>query len=208
MIPTENKMPELYPELGRLQPQLLLAGAFVGNGTLSSNAALMRREVIRLMDKAIFEYSLARQAIIDQIAEGQRPYEELLKGRIIYMFGFTDHMENCVNATRRLIALMQHLRGDRSAPSQDRIKRRLINAHADPLIDIRDTLEHMGEMISKDEILDGHPVVIALGDDQATIQLGRHSLSFLSLSTILRALHSEAVGLLERLHAVRPRRAE
>ncbi len=201
MIPTENKMPQLYPELGRMQPQLMLATVFVGNGSLSQNAALMRRHVIRLIDKAIFEYTLARQAVLDQIAESERPYEELLTGRVIYMFGFTDHMENCINATRRLLALMQYLRSDLSSPPQDKIKGRLIDAHASPLIDIRDTLEHMGEKISKDEILDGHPVVLSLGDDQASVQLGRHAISFLSLAIILRSLHSEAVSLLERPHA-------
>jgi hypothetical protein len=202
MIPTENKMPQLYPELGRLQPQLMLTAAFIGNGTLSQNAALMRREVVRLIDKAIYEYTLAQQAIIDQIAETHRPYEELVKGRIIYMIGFTDHMENCINATRRLVALLQNLRSDRSAPLQDKIKRRLVEAHANPLIDIRDTLEHMGEIISEDKMPDGHPVVIALGDDQASIQLGAYSLSFQSLSIILRALHSEAVILLAQPHAI------
>ena len=201
MIPTENKMPQLYPELGHLQPQLMLIVVFSGDGTLSQNAALMRREAIRLMDKAIFEYTLARQAIIDQIGEGQRSYDEQIRGRVIYMCGFTNHMENCINATRRLIALMQHLRGDRSAPLQDKTKRRLIDAHADPLIDIRDTLEHMGEMISNGKIQDGHPVVIALGDDQSSVQLGKHSLSFQSLATILRALHAQASIFLECPHA-------
>ncbi len=200
MIPTENKMPQLYPELGRLQPQLMLTTTFVGNGSLSSNAAGMRHEVIRLMDKAIFEYTLARQAIINQISEGQRPYEELVEGRVIYMHGFINHIENCINAVRRLIALMEYLRSDRSAPLQDKTKRRLISALADDLIDIRNTLEHMGEMISESQILDGHPVVIAIGQDQASIQLGKHTLSFQSLTSMLRALHSEAVNLLERPH--------
>ena len=37
------------------------------------------------------------------IEERKRPAEEMAKtGRYIYMFGFTDHLENCINAVRRL----------------------------------------------------------------------------------------------------------
>ena len=112
-------MPSLYPALERLQPRFILTAAFAGNGTLSRNATQMRKNVIRLVDKAIFEYTNARNAILNQIAESQREYEELLKGRIIYMFGFTDHMENCLNAIRRILGLLERLRSEANAPVQD-----------------------------------------------------------------------------------------
>jgi len=201
MIPTECRMPSLFPELERLQPKLLLLVSFIGNGTLSQNAALIRRNLVRLVDKAIFEYSLARQAVLDQIAESQRSYEEMLNGRIIYMFGFTDHMENCLNATRRVLDLLQHLRADLSAPIQDRITRRLVDAHADSLIDIRNTFEHIGNTINNNEFGENQIVVLSFGEDQSSVRIGKHSLSFSSLVTILKAVHSEAKKLLEEPHA-------
>ena len=201
MVPTKCNMPSLYPELERLEPQLLLLSAFIGNGTLSRNAGLIRRNLVRLVDKAIFEYTLARQAILDQIAEAQRPYEEMLKGRIIYMFGFTNHMENCLNAVRRVIGLLEALRSDTSAPAQDRITRRLVDAHVAPLIDIRDILEHMGSAVNADEIQDGHAVILSRGADESSLCIGAHSLSFSSLATIIKAVHSEAKRLLEEPHA-------
>jgi hypothetical protein len=203
MIPTECRMPSLYPELERLQPRLVLLVAFVGNGTLSQNAALIRRNLVRLVDKAVLEYSHSRQAILDQIAESQRSYEEMVKGRIIYMFGFTDHMENCLNATRRVLDLLQHLRADISAPIQDRITRRLVDAHAEPLIDIRNTFEHIGNAINNNDFGESQVVVLCLGDDQRSVRIGKHSLSFVSLVTILKAVHSEAKKLLEEPHARR-----
>jgi hypothetical protein len=201
MIPTECKMPSLYPEIERLQPRLLLVSAFIGNGTLSQNASLMRRNVVRLVDKAVYEYTLARQAILDQIAESRRSHEEMVKGRIIYMFVFTDHMENCLNSVRRALDLLQYLRSDISAPAQDRISRRLIDAHSEPLVDIRNTLEHIGGAINGSEIDDQQFVVLGLGEDQASVCIGKYALAFSSLATIIKAVHFEAVRLLETPHA-------
>lgn len=199
-IPTTCKMPALYPELERLGPQLLVLTAFVGNGRLSRNGGLLRRNIVRLVDKAIFEYTLARQAVLDQIAESQRPLEELLSGRIIYMFYFTNHMENCVNAVRRVIGLLEALRSDTSAPVQDRITRRLTSAHAGSLLHLRDLLEHIGSAINADQIWDGHAAVLSLGPDESSVCIGAHQLSFFSLTTIMSALHAEAKRLLSEPH--------
>jgi len=138
--------------------------------------------------------------VLDQIAESQRSYEEMVGGRIIYMFGFTDHMENCLNATRRALDLLQHLRADLSAPAQDRIRRRLIDAHAGSLIDIRNSFEHVGDAINNNEFGEGEMVVLSYGDDQSSICIGKHSLSFNSIATILRGVHEEAKRLLEEPH--------
>ncbi|MBN5152903.1 hypothetical protein JY458_18220 [Stenotrophomonas maltophilia] len=194
-------MPSLYPELERLQPRLLLLAAFIGDGTLSRNAALIRRNLIRLIDKAVYEYSLARQAVLDQIAESQRSYEEMLGGRVIHMFGFTDHMENCLNATRRSLDLLQHLRADLSAPAQDRITRRLIDSHAGSLIEVRNTFEHVGDAINNNEFGEGEMVVLSYGDDQRSICIGSSSLTFNSIATVLRGIHEEAARLLKEPHA-------
>jgi hypothetical protein len=200
MIPTECNMPSLYPVLERLHPKLLLTVVFVGNGSLSQSASLIRRNLVRLVDKAVYEYSNARQAILDQMQESQRSYEEMLGGRVIYMFGFTDHMENCLNAIRRVLDLLQHLRADISAPAQDRLKRRLIESLSGSLVDIRNTFEHVGSAINNNEFGDGSMVVLGYGEDQHSVCIGNHTLSFHSIATILRAAHAEAKRLLEEPH--------
>jgi hypothetical protein len=203
MVPTECRMPPLYSELQRLQPRLILVVAFVGNGTLSPGAAAIRRNLVRLVDKAIHEYSLAREAVLNQINEAQRSPEEMRGGRVLYMFGFTDHMENCLNAMRRVLGLLQHLRSDMSAPPQDRLARRLIEAHTGSLIDVRNTFEHFGSAINNNEIGDGQMVVLSYSDDQNGVCIGNHALSFDSIAKILRALHAEATTLLEAPHQER-----
>lgn len=198
MIPTECKMQALYPDLEKLIPSLMLTVAFIGDGTLSQNAALVRRNLVRLVDKAISEYMLARNNLLLQIAESQRPAEQLLSGRFLYMFDFINHMENCINAIRRAIGLLEYLRSDRSAPTQDKVQRGIVNADVQSLIDIRNTLEHMGDCINN---FNGHkPVMLRLRDDQSSLEIGNFSLSFDSIAKILNTIHQEANNLLEKPH--------
>lgn len=199
-IPTECRMPSLYPDLPRLQPRLLMVTFFIGDGSLSQHAALIRRNVIRLVDKAIYEYSFAREAVLDQINESHRSNEEMLNGRVIYMFGFTDHMENCLNAMRRVLDLLQRLRADTSAPVQDRVARRLVEAHAGSLVDVRNMFEHIGDAINDNEFGEGQMVVLAYGDDENGVCIGEYSLSFHSITAILKVMHAEATRLLEEPH--------
>lgn len=110
-------------------------------------------ELERLQPRLL--HSLTRQPALNQIPESQRSYEEMLGGRIIYTFGFTDHMENHLNAARRALDLLQYLRADLSAPAQDRIRRRLIEAHADSLVDVRNGFEHVGSGVNNNEFAKG-----------------------------------------------------
>lgn len=185
-------MPALHPELMPLLPAELL----FSSDHLSENAYLMRKNIVRLIDKAIFEYSHAREAVLDQISEKQRPTEELMKGRIIYMFGFTNHMENCLNATRRVLELLKRLKADPSAPAQDRSRRKTIERESKSLVKIRNTLEHMGEDIYKGVYSGGKPAILGLSNDENSVCIGCHSLPFNSLVSVLRELHAEALHLL------------
>ena len=187
-------------ELQPLAMQLLLVTGFIGDGTLGRGAALARREIIRLVDKTVNEYGYARAAIFAQIAEANRSVEEMQKGRKVYMFNFTDHMENCINAIRRLLRLMEILRKDQSAPQQDRTSRRLVEANQNALIDVRNVFEHLNDAIVGNEIEDGCPVMLCLGDDQTSVRIGKHNLTFASLVSVIKSLHSEATALLIKPH--------
>ncbi len=172
--------------------------ASFGEDSLSPKATTLRSNIVRLVDKAVREYMFARNAILEQVAECQRPVEELMKGRVLHMFGFVDHMENSINAIRRVLKFLELLRSDRSAPPQDRTRRRLVRAHSEPLIGIRDTLEHIGERLDKGPISNDQPVILKLGDDQESIILLDSRLTFSSIETILRAVHDEAKDLIQK----------
>ena len=146
MIPKDCKMPDLS-ELERLQGALTLRVVFTqADAKNGRKAALLRRIFIRLMDKSITEYEEARKALDLQVQESKRPPEEMQEtGRIIYMFSFSDHMENCINAVRRLLRLLERINAEKDAPIVPRDKKRFLSSQGKRLIDLRDAFEHMDE---------------------------------------------------------------
>ena len=146
MIPKECKMPDLS-KLEQLQGVLTLRVVFTqADAKIGRKTALFRRVFIRLMDKSIAEYLEARTALNSQVQESKRPPKEMQEtGRIIYMFSFSDHMENCINSVRRLLRLLERINSDKYAPIIPRDKKSLISSQGKSLIRFRDTFEHMVE---------------------------------------------------------------
>jgi hypothetical protein len=197
MIPSFCHMPSLQGQCEPLTPTLLLRLGFVGDGTLGRKAALYRRLIVRLVDKAVYEYNMARQALVMQIEEGQRPTEEMkLTGRIIHIFGFVDHMENCLNATRRLLWGLDHIKREASAPPIARPIRQSIAAHAKEIFAIRDVLEHITERIDRGDTRSSEPVLLAISDDGQGVALGKACLRFESIALVIRHSHAFASELL------------
>ena len=193
MIPYECKMPDLS-KLERLQEALTLRVVFTqADAKIGRKAALYRRIFIRLTDKAIVEYSEARSALDYQVQESKRPVKEMQEtGRIIYMFSFSDHMENCINSVRRLLRLLERINGDKDAPTIPRDKRRLLSSQGKKLIDLRDTFEHMDERIQRDEIGTNEAIMVKLCGSADRIEIGPHQITFLELAGIISKLHELA----------------
>jgi len=53
--------------------------AFIGDPGVNQKERLYRRNFVRLVDKGISEYQMARNAILADIAEAKRPYEDMVK---------------------------------------------------------------------------------------------------------------------------------
>lgn len=197
MIPTVCKMPDIsdldYPLKSRL-----MIHALIGNKGLSRKEGLYRTNFVRLVDKAIKEYQLARSSIIDQINEAKRPPEKMAReGRILYIFNFTDHFENCINATGRLLKQLESIKSDTGRLAIPKDIRRLIEAHSRAIPDIRNSAEHMEKIIQKDEIQEGQPVMLSIGGDGDRAVLARHEIRFNELATAIRRLHEVALDILD-----------
>jgi len=191
MIPTELKMEDLSG-LEKLQPTMILNLSFAqGDKDISRRTALHRRVYIRLVDKAVDEYLGARKLIVAQIAEGQRSTEEMTRnGRYIYMLKFVDHMENCVSTVRRILRFLDILKGNQDGLAFSRNVRKHIESLTTPIVDVRNTLEHMDERIQKDDIQENEPVMLKVTDSQDGIMIGGQSLKFSTLSTLIKQLHT------------------
>ena len=193
MIPKECKMPDLS-KLERLQGALTLRVVFTqADAKIGRKAALFRRVFIRLMDKSVAEYLESRTVLNSQVQESKRPPKEMQEtGRIIYMFSFSDHMENCINSVRRLLWLLERINCDKDAPTIPRDKKRLLSSQDRKLIDLRDTFEHMDERIQKDEIGANEAIMVKLGGSDDRIEIGPHQITFLELAGIISKLHELA----------------
>jgi hypothetical protein len=193
MIPKECKMPDLS-KLERLQGALTLRVVFTqADAKIGRKAALFRRVFIRLMDKSVAEYLESRTVLNSQVQESKRPPKEMQEtGRIIYMFSFSDHMENCINSVRRLLWLLERINRDKDAPTIPRDKKRLLSSQDRKLIDLRDTFEHMDERIQKDEIGANEAIMVKLGGSDDRIEIGPHQITFLELAGIISKLHELA----------------
>ena len=203
MIPTSCELPDISNECPALTPAAMLRFGFLGTG-LGDKSAMVLRTAVRLTDKGVIEYRRARGVVLAQLAEATRSAEEMTKnGRVIYMFDFIDHMENCINAIRRLLALLNTIKEDPTIPDNSPIKIALGHALCKEVFDFRNTIEHMEERIESGQLKDGQPVVLRLSDDSKSIEVGKHCISLNSLASLLVALHAAVNSLTQ----VPPQRA-
>ncbi|ADE14433.1 hypothetical protein Nhal_1279 [Nitrosococcus halophilus Nc 4] len=198
MIPTECKMEDLSALEG--QVMTLTANLVFGPGdkNISRRTALNRRLFVRLVDKGLDEYETARRHILAQLAEKQRTPDEMAEqGRVIYMLKFVDHMENCICTVRRILRLLNHLKGNQDGLEFPRIVRRQIDSLADDVVDMRNVVEHMDDEIQKDNIEENESVMIQLLDSQDGVKVAGESLKFSRLGTLLRRLHELSKNMAE-----------
>jgi len=195
-LPSECKMSDLAgldsPLVGRLIIQLL-----VGERGLSLKTSLYRRNFIRLVDKALREYHEAREAILAEIAEANRPPKEMSRdGRSIYILAFTDHIETCINAVRRLYKLLERIKAEKQSPELPRELRRQVETREGTVVEIRGAIEHMDELILKGEAGVGKPIMAAGSENWDAVVISDYELKFEELAMVLRAMHEIALYLL------------
>lgn len=185
-IPKTCKMADLSDLRSLIGPTIVQG--MLGDPGLSRQASFHRREFARLLAKAIREYQLAREAILDQMAEVQRPVRQLIKtGRLWHMIGFTDHFETCINATYHCI---QNFEGMRAELKVDRTNRKALEAAAKNIPEMRHKLEHMDEIIRKGELRPGEPIMIALAETDDKALIAGEEIAFVDLERTLRRLHA------------------
>jgi hypothetical protein len=195
-IPKVCKMPNLSG-LNPLIGHLVIQDVFLRKHGFSHDAKLYRRHFIRLVDKALDEYDKAREAILAQIKEAKRPTQEMVEhGRIIYMFTFVDHIENCINAVSRLYKFLERIKSEKLSPEIPREIRRLVETQAQSITDIRNTVEHMDDKIQKGEIASDKLLMLSLNDESDGVAILDFEMKFSDLGIVLKKMHEIALSLL------------
>jgi len=175
----------------------LIVQLLAGERGLSPKTSLYRRNFIRLVDKALWEYHEAREAILAEIAEINRSPEEMSRdGRNIYILTFTDHIENCINAVRRLYKLLERIKAEKQSPGLPRELRRQVETREETIVRIRGAIEHMDELILKGEAGAGKPIMAAGSENWDAVVVSSYELKFEELAMVLRTMHEIALYLL------------
>lgn len=186
--PPECKMPDLS-DLDTLTNRLIVQ-SLIGEAGINRKVSLYRRNFVRLVDKALLEYAQAREVILDQIAEANRPTEEMLRnGRYFNIFGFTNHIENCINAIRRIYKLLERIKTEKESPTIPREIRRLVESKSESIGVLRNVVEHIDEIIIKDELAPNKPIMLAITKNSEGITISHYDIKFTDLAILLKNIH-------------------
>jgi hypothetical protein len=186
--PPEDKMPDLS-KLPQLTNRLMVQ-ALVGEPGITPKVSLYRKNFVRLIDKAIIEYREARQVILEQIGEAKRPAKEMEKnGRYINVFGFTNHIENCINALCRVSKLLNRIKTEKGSPKLPRDLRKTVEKDSLNINEIRNKVEHIDELIHNDELAPNKPIMLALSEDSSSAMISDYELKFSDLSLLITKVH-------------------
>jgi len=190
VVPTVCHMPEVVNQGPALRACVLLQDAFVGDPGWTEKGLTLRKHFIRLVDQTIREYASARLCVLAQVEEEatREPGPTC-----IYMFNFVEHLENCFITCRRALHILEGLKKEGLV---DRPRRRLVEARKQVIVDIRNSVEHMGEALANSELPDGEVPVPYLSEDGYRIELTKYSVRVDDLAAVLRDLQSIAASLL------------
>lgn len=188
MLPLHCYMPDLADRRTfRLQSFSLLQG-MIGDPGITRKQGSYRRNFCRLVDKAIYEYQVAREAILDEIyACTQR--RDWPDGRPLFIFGFIDHFETCINAANRALRIFDRLKGDALLAELARDQRRSLEAHSRSLVTLRNAIEHVDNVICNDEMPEGRPVMLGFNDSGDRAVIGTYEVGFSDVALTLRKLY-------------------
>ena len=180
-------MPDLS-HLETLIPYLMTSLMTAGGEKLTEKERLYVRVFVRLAEKAINDYKTTRKYVIAEVEEMQRSTKEMMReGRQLYVFGFINHVENCLNAVRRLFSLLDSVKSESGGLSIDRSLRRRIETHYEKVKNIRVAVEHIESKIQEGETTG--PVMLTISDDDESVEIAGHSLRFEDLARVLEHFH-------------------
>jgi len=190
-IPKECKMPDLSG-LDTLINRLLVQ-VLVGDPGVSKKVARYRKNFVRLVDKALWEYDKARESILADVARANRSIKGTGKSSSEYNFiKFTNHIETCINAVSRLFKLLERIKSEKQSPAWPRELQRLLETKGESIANIRNAVEHIDEKIQKGEIGPGKPIMLTVSENDEALIVANYEIKFEELAMVLNKMHEIA----------------
>jgi hypothetical protein len=193
MLPTACNMPDLSVLQTRSSQGALILQRLIGaDANFPPAMASYRRNLVRLADKAVSDYSDVRNLVLSQIAEMQRPPNEMQRGRQIFMLRTIDKLEDCIITVRRLFRYFEKVRTDPSQFPLDRLLKRQLQSVEYSIRQTRDLIEHLDADIRDEKISIGQNTAPALDAETRTISLASARLPVDTLARAIRHFHEFA----------------
>ncbi len=169
---------EDFPDLSKLIKLIgiylvaSLAGLVQKNGTEFERAAALAS---RLVDKAVSDYRDAK-IYFEKEKTGEKGF--------LYAVNTINYLENCLNAVSRVYKLLPLLS---SVYASDNSK---------PLADIRNSIEHIDERISRG--VEG-PLVPYVTEDNLSIRINGDQINIVDLANEISRLHNEILSIFSKI---------
>ncbi len=194
-LPKECKMPKIdinHRAVSRYW------GARIVGADIGFKPEMYRAVFVRLTDKALYEYNMARNAVLAQIERKDisHPLVTTIGGTPFYIVVIGNHLETCINATRRALDILDRIIHYREFPFFiNRAHRKNIERYYKRIKEMRNKLEHIEKEISKDEIKKGQPIFLTINEDASEVKMGDEKLNLISLARVVSNLHKFALEL-------------
>lgn len=175
----QNKMPDISGLMTAVGCYLAssLAGSFQSRGYDKNKNTFITR-FVTLIDKAKYEYSMAREAVSEEIKEKSMTYDEIIKrgdGQYLYITKITNHLENCIITLGILFKLLKKL--DKSTYEELNTKN---------ITDIRNSIIHIEDRITQG--INGG-IILKINEEGTLISLLDHELFISDLAEIIKKLN-------------------
>jgi len=197
----ECKMPDildLQRSKGKLMAHFMICQLVGAGENFPEKLSSYRANIARLMDKAIYEYSEARDYVLLEIEEPKRSVEDMVKnGRYFYFHIIANHLENCIITVNRLLRYFDKVKSGKDSTPLDRTLKRHIESLATDLTAVRNLIEHMDQDIYDGKKKIEENVMPLLNSDASEIKLLSTILKTEELATIIRKLYEFAHEFME-----------
>jgi len=178
---TQWQLPDLSDLTTRTALDHVMNIIFRGAGTGDPRTDVLVKSFLRLVDKAVREYELARQ---EAGSAG---------GDVLPLIRASGHLENCITSMKRSLRFAEALfRSNADIPRPKCLS--VFSSHAEKTVTVlRDAIEHMDKRIIKNELRPEDALTPYLNG--SLLELAGSRVSITELAGWLRQLHNFGVAL-------------
>lgn len=156
------RMPDLSKRIEKVTPSFL-ASRFAGLNKKFSKKEFDHAisQIVRLSDKALYEYQIAREGVIRQIESSDE----------ITFISVVNHLENCINSLSRVHKFFKIFNDREFSKTVPKEIKTLAKKKNESIIDFRNTIEHMDEKVSEISRDGKSGTMMFVNEDASKIQI-------------------------------------